>query len=84
MGFFVAFLSWFAFPPLIPDAIKSDLNLTAKEIANSNIVALTATLVVRFVSGPLVDRYGPRKVMAGTSVTILPWLLFPNFLLKVY
>lgn len=84
MGFFVAFLSWFAFPPLIPDAIKSDLNLTPKEIANSNIVALAATLVVRFVSGPLVDRYGPRKVMAGASVTILLRLLFPNFLLKVY
>ncbi|KAJ7139302.1 nitrate/nitrite porter [Mycena epipterygia] len=68
LGFFVAFLSWFAFPPLIPDAIKSDLNLTQIEIANSNIVALVATLAVRFVSGPLVDRYGPRKVMAGLLV----------------
>ncbi|KAJ7847087.1 nitrate/nitrite porter [Mycena olivaceomarginata] len=65
LGFFVAFLSWFAFPPLIPDAIKSDLRLSQAEIANSNIVALVATLAVRLVSGPLVDRYGPRKVMAG-------------------
>ncbi|KAJ7909482.1 nitrate/nitrite porter [Mycena leptocephala] len=65
LGFFVAFLSWFAFPPLIPDAIKSDLKLTQAEIANSNIVALVATLAVRFVCGPLVDHYGPRKVMAG-------------------
>ncbi|KAJ6569363.1 nitrate transporter [Mycena capillaripes] len=68
LGFFVAFLSWFAFPPLIPDAIKSDLKLTQVEIANSNIVALVATLAVRFVCGPLVDRYGPRKVMAGLLV----------------
>ncbi|KAJ7085179.1 nitrate/nitrite porter [Mycena belliarum] len=68
LGFFVAFLSWFAFPPLIPDAIKTDLNLTQAEVANSNIVALAATLGVRLVSGPLVDRYGPRKVMAGLLI----------------
>ncbi|KAJ7659074.1 nitrate/nitrite porter, partial [Mycena polygramma] len=68
LGFFVAFLSWFAFPPLIPDAIKGDMKLTQVEIANSNIVALVATLLVRVVCGPLVDRYGPRKVMAGLLV----------------
>ncbi|KAJ7719244.1 nitrate/nitrite porter [Mycena maculata] len=68
LGFFVAFLSWFAFPPLIPDAIKSDLELTQQVISNSNIVALAATLGVRLVVGPLVDRYGPRKVMAGLLI----------------
>lgn len=64
LGFFVAFLSWFAFPPLIPDAIKSDLHLSAAQVANSNIIALCATFVVRVGVGPLVDQYGPRKVMA--------------------
>ncbi|KAH9478950.1 Nitrate transporter [Psilocybe cubensis] len=64
LGFFVAFLSWFAFPPLIPDAIKSDLHLSAAEVANSNVIALTSTFVIRVIVGPLVDRYGPRKVMA--------------------
>ncbi|KAG6884420.1 hypothetical protein C0993_011292, partial [Termitomyces sp. T159_Od127] len=68
VGFFVAFLSWFAFPPLIPDAIKSDLNLTNAQVANSNIVALAATLIVRFAVGPMVDAFGPRKVMAGLLV----------------
>jgi NNP family nitrate/nitrite transporter-like MFS transporter len=68
VGFFVAFLAWFAFPPLIPDAIKSDLALTQDQIANSNVVALAATLIVRLVAGPLVDRYGPRKVMAGLLI----------------
>ncbi|KAJ7269995.1 putative high affinity nitrate transporter [Mycena haematopus] len=68
LGFFVAFLSWFAFPPLLPGAIKDDLKLTQAQIGNSNIVALVATLFVRVVSGPLVDRYGPRKVMAGLLV----------------
>lgn len=33
--------------------------------ANSNIVALVATLLVRVFVGPLVDQYGPRRVMAG-------------------
>ncbi|KAG6916079.1 hypothetical protein DXG01_008553 [Tephrocybe rancida] len=68
LGFFVAFLSWFAFPPLIPEAIKSDLKLTNAQVANSNIIALAATLVVRFVVGPLVDSYGPRKVMASILI----------------
>ncbi|KIM76890.1 hypothetical protein PILCRDRAFT_825891 [Piloderma croceum F 1598] len=68
LGFFVAFLAWFAFPPLIPNAIKSDLALTPDQVANSNIIALSATLAVRLVSGPLVDRYGPRKVMAGLLI----------------
>ncbi|KAL8290609.1 hypothetical protein RQP46_002867 [Phenoliferia psychrophenolica] len=64
LGFFVAFLSWFAFPPLLPEAIKVDLKLTTAQIGNSNIIALLATLLVRFGMGPLCDRYGPRKMMA--------------------
>ncbi|KAF8749403.1 Nitrate transporter [Rhizoctonia solani] len=54
LGFLVAFLSWFAFPPLIPEAIKSDLKLTNAQV----------------VVGPLVDRYGPRKVVP-TSIRFL-------------
>jgi NNP family nitrate/nitrite transporter-like MFS transporter len=41
------------------------LNLSQNEIANSNILALTATLLVRIVAGPLCDRFGPRIVFAG-------------------
>ncbi|CCM02700.1 uncharacterized protein FIBRA_04806 [Fibroporia radiculosa] len=68
LGFWVAFLSWFAFSPLIPEAVKSDLKLTNAQIGNSNIVSLLSTLFVRVVVGPLVDRYGPRRVMAGILV----------------
>ncbi|KAH9931316.1 major facilitator superfamily domain-containing protein [Fomitopsis serialis] len=50
-------------------AVKSDLKLsTAKLVRNSNIVSLCSTLLVRLIVGPLVDRYGPRKVMAGLLV----------------
>ncbi|KAG2067853.1 nitrate transporter [Suillus decipiens] len=68
LAFFVAFLSWFAFSPLIPDVIKTDLKLTSEEVGNSNVVSLCSTLIVRVISGPLVDRYGPRKVMAGLLI----------------
>lgn len=45
--------------------IKKDLNLSPAEVANSNIVSLTATLFLRFVSGPLCDRFGARLVFAS-------------------
>lgn len=44
--------------------IKKDLKLTQTDIANSNIIALTATLLVRLVAGPACDRYGPRITFA--------------------
>ena len=78
MGFFVAFLSWFAFPPLLHGVIQQDLQLTHAQIANSNIMALLATLLVRFVVGPLCDKYGPRYVMAGCLlVGAIPTALTP-------
>lgn len=45
--------------------IKEDLHLTPEQIANSNIVSLTATLFIRFISGPLCDQYGSRNVYAS-------------------
>jgi NNP family nitrate/nitrite transporter-like MFS transporter len=45
--------------------IKKDLKLSKIEIANSNIIALTATLLVRLVAGPACDRFGPRRTFAG-------------------
>lgn len=68
LGFWVAFLSWFAFSPLIPEAVSKDLELTTAQVGNSNIVSLCATLIVRLICGPCVDRYGPRKVMAALLV----------------
>ncbi|OAA58717.1 nitrate transporter CrnA [Cordyceps fumosorosea ARSEF 2679] len=65
LGFMVAFLSWYAFPPLLTLTIKKDLNLTPTEIANSNIVALASTLFVRVVSGPSCDYFGPKVTFAA-------------------
>lgn len=46
--------------------IAKDLGLSQNDIANSNIIALTATLLVRLVAGPSCDRFGPRYTFAGT------------------
>ena len=64
-SFFVAFWSWYAFPPLLTVTIKKDLNLTQNQIANSNIVALAATLIVRLTAGAACDRFGPRWTFAA-------------------
>jgi NNP family nitrate/nitrite transporter-like MFS transporter len=39
--------------------------LSQIEVANSNIISLTATLLIRLVSGPLCDKFGPKLVFAG-------------------
>ncbi|KAL8935509.1 MAG: hypothetical protein Q9216_005387 [Gyalolechia sp. 2 TL-2023] len=64
-GFFVAFWSWYSFPPLLTETIKSDLNLSQSEIANSNILALAAALIVRLIAGSACDRFGARWTFAG-------------------
>ena len=47
------------------DTIKRDLNLTQTEVANSNILSLTATLLVRLTAGLACDRFGARWTFAG-------------------
>lgn len=64
-GFFIAFWGWYAFPPLLTDTITDDLHLSQRDIANSNIISLAATLLVRLVAGPICDRYGPRLTFVG-------------------
>ncbi|KAL2824913.1 major facilitator superfamily domain-containing protein [Aspergillus cavernicola] len=64
-GFMIAFLSWYAFPPLLTVTIRADLHMSQTQVANSNIIALLATLLVRFICGPLCDRFGPRLVFIG-------------------
>lgn len=42
-GFMIAFWSWYAFPPLLADVIAGDIGMKSYQVANSNIIALTAT-----------------------------------------
>jgi NNP family nitrate/nitrite transporter-like MFS transporter len=68
-GFFIAFWAWYAFPPLLALTVAKDIGLTPVDIANSNIVALTATLLVRLIAGPACDRWGPRYTFVACLIT---------------
>lgn len=43
LSFFLAFWSWYAFPPLLSDVIAADIKVSKNVVANSNVIALTAT-----------------------------------------
>lgn len=53
---------------LLKDTIAKDLHMTKTDVANSNIIALCATLLVRLICGPACDRFGARWTFAGTLV----------------
>ncbi|CAN0073340.1 unnamed protein product [Scytosiphon promiscuus] len=65
-GFFMAFVSWFAFAPLMKE-IKADLGMTKDEVYNANISSVASTIISRFAVGPLCDTFGARV----TSSTLL-------------
>jgi NNP family nitrate/nitrite transporter-like MFS transporter len=62
-GFFIAFFIWFAIAPLLGE-IREDLNLTKQEIWTSSIVGVGGTILMRFVLGPLCDKFGARILFA--------------------
>ena len=64
MSFFVAFLGWFAFAPLMT-TVRDHIDITKGEIGTAGIVSVGSTIFTRFLVGPLIDIYGPRRVMAG-------------------
>ena len=55
----------YAFPPLLSDVIAADIHASSSAVLTSNIIGLVATLLIRVISGPCCDRYGPRKTFAG-------------------
>ncbi len=59
IAFFVCFFAWFATAPLMP-VIKGDLHLTSDELYSIGIAGVFATVLARFIIGPLCDKYGPR------------------------
>ena len=65
--FFIAFTAWFGIQPLIPTIMK-ELGLSKKEIAQSGIASISATIAVRIFAGPLCDKFGPRRVMSSLLI----------------
>mmetsp|Transcript_32089 Transcript_32089/g.76682 ORF Transcript_32089/g.76682 Transcript_32089/m.76682 type:complete len:492 (+) Transcript_32089:163-1638(+) len=62
MGFFTAFFIWFAIAPLLPE-IKNTLGLTKQQVWTSNICSVAGTIFMRFINGPMCDKYGARLLM---------------------
>jgi NNP family nitrate/nitrite transporter-like MFS transporter len=60
--FFIAFFIWFAIAPLLPE-VKETLGITKQEIWTSNICSVAGTIFLRFINGPLCDKYGARIPM---------------------
>ncbi|KAG7147589.1 Nitrate transporter like protein [Verticillium longisporum] len=65
LGFMIAFWAWYTFPPLLTVTIRKDLALTPQQVANSNIVSLSSTLLMRVIAGPACDKFGSRWVFGG-------------------
>ena len=63
-SFFMAFFIWFAIAPLQPE-IKKTLKLTKKELWTASIVGVSGTIFMRFLLGPVCDKFGPRIPFAA-------------------
>lgn len=61
-SFFVAFFIWFSIAPLLGE-VKNSLGMTGQQIWTSNICSVAGTIFMRFINGPLCDKYGARILM---------------------
>ncbi len=70
-SFFIAFFIWFAISPLLPE-IQESLGLSKQDIWNSSIAGVGGTILIRFILGPLCDKYGARVlftlVLCGSAI----------------
>jgi MFS transporter, NNP family, nitrate/nitrite transporter len=67
MGFFMAFFVWFAISPLLSE-IRASLGLTKEELWTSSIVGVGGTIFMRFLLGPMCDKFGSRILFAGVLI----------------
>jgi MFS transporter, NNP family, nitrate/nitrite transporter len=62
-AFFMAFFIWFAIAPLLTE-IKKTLKLTKQQVWTSSIVGVGGTIIMRFILGPVTDKFGARIPMS--------------------
>ena len=74
MAFFITFVVWFNFAPLL-QMVKTSLGLSTEEIKTLLILNVALTIPARVAIGMLTDRYGPRLVysslLAVCSILVL-------------
>src|SRR5579871_6783929 len=66
-AFFLCFFAWFGIAPLMT-IVREELQLTKSQIGWCIIGSVSITIVARFVTGWLCDRFGPRWTYTGVLV----------------
>ena len=76
MAFFISFLVWFNFAPLL-QAVKESLGLTTDQIKTLLILNVALTIPARVIIGMLTDKYGPRLVYSALlAICSVPCFMF--------
>lgn len=76
MAFFISFLVWFNFAPML-QAVKESLGLTTDQIKTLLILNVALTIPARVIIGMLTDKYGPRLVYSALlAVCAIPCFMF--------
>lgn len=76
MAFFITFVVWFNFAPLL-QMVKTTLGLTTQEIKTLLILNVALTIPARVLIGMLTDKYGPRLVYSALlAVCSIPCFMF--------
>ncbi|NOH98844.1 NarK family nitrate/nitrite MFS transporter [Vibrio sp. 99-70-13A1] len=76
MAFFITFVVWFNFAPLL-QMVKTTLGLSTEQIKTLLILNVALTIPARVVVGMLTDKYGPRIVYSTLlAVCSIPCFMF--------
>lgn len=76
MAFFISFLVWFNFAPLL-QAVKETLGLTNDQVKTLLILNVALTIPARVIIGMLTDKYGPRLVYSALlAICSIPCFMF--------
>ncbi len=76
MAFFVTFVVWFNFAPLL-QMVKATFGLTTQQVKTLLILNVALTIPARVLIGTLTDRYGPRVVYSALlALCSLPCFAF--------
>ncbi|MEJ2762551.1 NarK family nitrate/nitrite MFS transporter [Photobacterium sp. MCCC 1A19761] len=75
-AFFITFVVWFNFAPLL-QSVKESLGLTTAEVKTLLILNVAFTIPARVIIGMLTDKYGPRRVYSALlAICAIPCFVF--------
>jgi MFS transporter, NNP family, nitrate/nitrite transporter len=67
-SFFIAFFIWFSITPLLVE-VRTSLELSPQQVWTSSIIGVGGTIFMRFLLGPLCDKYGARTLFSLVLIT---------------